>query len=346
MVKFAKVIPVGSENENPLTMQFSLFYWTKPVDAGDMNRRWNHDERNQVCSTWIFLVIPHHTSDDSRFVYFKMKRSAQLKFSSFEDWRDTDPVFVSGSVSTICTSYACFCARLLWYWPDLNPVQAGQNITSGWNRHHDGAGYFHQYARRRSAVPTGLKRQKKVAQDFIDPALPIVLVWSFWGESFTQCPSDYRSFGFEKFIFRNPVRNAGWRYCNRWRIGHAVNRIRTSKAKSKVIILINWWRNNIEQIVPLQQVKLPKHLEYGSMLIGVELRDLHDIRCKVLLVFNTPIWKKIDEEVLKQIASETGGKYSSYQYEAIEWNLFRHRQTGKSKIDVLELDINQKNFIP
>jgi Ca-activated chloride channel family protein len=94
-------------------------------------------------------------------------------------------------------------------------------------------------------------------------------------------------------------------------LGNAVNRLKDSEAKSKVIILLTDGVNNAGEIDPLTAAGLAKQYGMRVYTIGVgregeSLLPVSDPR------FGTRVLKvetQIDEKVLMEIARQTGGSY-------------------------------------
>lgn len=94
-------------------------------------------------------------------------------------------------------------------------------------------------------------------------------------------------------------------------IASSCNRLRTSKTKSRVIILLTDGVNNAGTISPLVAAEAAKALKIKIYTIAVGTKGLSpypfkDIYGRIIYQ-NIPI--EIDEEVLKKIADITGGKY-------------------------------------
>ncbi len=132
----------------------------------------------------------------------------------------------------------------------------------------------------------------------------------FAGESFTQCPLtiDYS-------VLRNLLKEIhsgmledGTAIGNA--IANGVNRLKDSKAKSKVIILLTDGVNNRGEIDPITAAQIAEKFEIRIYTIGVGTKG------KAPYPFQTPFGKQyqmvpvdIDEGTLQQIADITGGKY-------------------------------------
>ena len=94
-------------------------------------------------------------------------------------------------------------------------------------------------------------------------------------------------------------------------LASSVNRLRSSKTKSRVVILLTDGVNNAGNISPIVAAEAAKALGVKVYTIGVGTKGLSPYPFKDIygrIVYqNIPI--QIDEEVLKKIASLTGGRY-------------------------------------
>ena len=190
--------------------------------------------------------------------------------------------------------------------------------------------------------PDRLEAAKEVAEDFIDsrPNDRIGLV-IFSGESFTQCPltSDHAVI---KNLFAGI--HTGM-VADGTAIGNglatAVARVKDSKAKSKVVILLTDGVNNQGSIAPLTAAEIAKQFNVRVYTIGVGTigKALSPIAMYPNGQFEYGyVDVNIDEKSLGEIADMTGGKY------------FRATDNDKLKdiykeIDRLEKTIfEEKNF--
>ena len=113
-------------------------------------------------------------------------------------------------------------------------------------------------------------------------------------------------------------------------LGSAVNRLKDSKAKSKVIILLTDGVNNTGFVDPKTATELAKGLGIKTYTIGIGTNGTapfpvaKDMSGK--LIFQDAK-VEIDEELLKYIAQETGGKY--------------FRATDNSKLKAIYAEINK-----
>jgi Ca-activated chloride channel family protein len=128
----------------------------------------------------------------------------------------------------------------------------------------------------------------------------------------------------------------------------AVNRIRNSKAKSKVIILLTDGVNNLGSIAPVTAGEIAKTFGIRVYTVGIGTQGVAPYPVKTpfgIQYQNMEV--QIDEDILKQIAQQTGGKYfratSSSKLKAIYSDI---DQLEKTKIDVTEFRHKSEEFYP
>jgi len=159
--------------------------------------------------------------------------------------------------------------------------------------------------------PNRLEAAKRVIDDFIkartSDRIGLVI---FSREAFTQCPLtiDYS-------VLRNLLREIksgmiedGTAIGNA--IANGVNRLKSSDAKSKIMILLTDGVNNSGEIDPLSAAQIAKTFGIRIYAIGVGTRG--EAPYPIQTPFGTryqmmPV--EIDENVMKEIASLTSGKY-------------------------------------
>lgn len=161
--------------------------------------------------------------------------------------------------------------------------------------------------------PNRLEAAKEVATQFIDARQgDRVGLVSFSGESFTQVPITT-----DHLIVKSQLQKIKYGFLAQGTaigmgIATAVNRLKNSDAKSKVIILMTDGVNNTGLIAP--QIAVETANQYGIKIytIGVGSKG------KALMpVAKNPdgsfqydyALTEIDEKLLKEVAQETGGKY-------------------------------------
>ncbi len=183
--------------------------------------------------------------------------------------------------------------------------------------------------------PNRIEAAKKVALDFIDsrPNDRIALV-IFSGESFTQCPLTT-----DHSVIKNLLRdiNSGM-LVDGTAIGEglatAVSRIKDSKAKSKVVILLTDGVNNAGSVDPITAGEIAKSFGIKVYTIGVGTNGYAPYPVKTpfgIQYQNMEV--QIDEDILRQIAKDTGGKY------------FRATDNSKLKEIYQEIDRMEKTVI-
>ncbi|HEY4798006.1 MAG TPA: VWA domain-containing protein [Bacteroidia bacterium] len=185
--------------------------------------------------------------------------------------------------------------------------------------------------------PNRIEAAKEVAMEFIDarPNDRIGLV-VFSGESFTQCPLTT-----DHAIIKNLMGDIHTgMIADGTAIGMglatAVSRIKDSKAKSKVIILLTDGINNMGAIAPQTAAEIAK--AYGVRVYTIGVGTVGKALAPVALYPNgqyvydyVPV--EIDEKMLGNIAETTGGKY--------------FRATGNDKLNSIykEIDKLEKTIV-
>lgn len=159
--------------------------------------------------------------------------------------------------------------------------------------------------------PNRLEAAKSVAIDFVNKRLTDRIgIVIFSGESFTQCPitTDHRVLISAIENIRNGLLEDGTAIGSG--LGTSVDRLRTSKTKSKVVILLTDGENNGGLIDPETAKEIAKSFQVKVYTIGVGTDGYAP------QPVNTPMGVvmqqgkvSIDEKLLKEIAAETGGKY-------------------------------------
>jgi Ca-activated chloride channel family protein len=196
--------------------------------------------------------------------------------------------------------------------------------------------------------PNRLEAAKDVAIRFIsgrpDDRIGLVV---FSGESFTQCPLTT-----DHAVLINLFREVkSGMIEDGTAIGDglatAINRLKDSKARSKVVILLTDGMNNAGEIAPLTAAEIAKTFGIRVYTIGVGTRGTapypvqtpYGIRYQQMRV-------QIDEEVLQKIAAMTGGKYfratNNRKLEEIYKEIDRME---KSKIDVKQFSKRQEEYM-
>ncbi len=280
---------------------------------------------------WLLVLIPLMI-----FFYFfyLMKKSSQIRYSGLSLFRGIKPTFRQRlfSLPFILKTIAFALAIVALARPQS--FSSGQNVTT------EGIDIMMALDISSSMLaedlkPNRIEAAKKVAEDFIDsrPNDRIGLV-VFGGESFTQCPltTDHSVLknlfaGIQSGILADGTAIGEG-------LATAVNRIKESKSRSKVIILLTDGVNNIGAIAPETAGEIAKTFGIRVYSIGVGTRGMAPYPFKTpfgIQYQNMEV--QIDEDVLQNIASETDGKY------------FRATNTSKLKQIYDEIDRMEKTKI-
>ena len=197
--------------------------------------------------------------------------------------------------------------------------------------------------------PNRLEAAKEVAQKFIDgrqnDRIGLVI---FSGEAFTQCPltTDHKVL---KDLFK-PIKSGMIE--DGTAIGDglatAINRIKDSKAISRVIILLTDGVQNRGSIDPISAAEIAKSFGIRIYTIGVGSKGTAPMPVQTAFgtqVVNVPV--EIDEDILKKVANATDGKYfratSNKNLEKVYKEI---DQLEKSKIDVDVFQNKYEEFLP
>jgi Ca-activated chloride channel family protein len=160
----------------------------------------------------------------------------------------------------------------------------------------------------------------------------------FAAESFTQCPL---TLDYNVLLELLDSVEIGMIDEQRTAIGMAIataaNRLRESEAESKVVILLTDGRNNAGEIDPVTAARAAQALGIKIYTIGAGTPEGGPIPVQ------DPVWgtryvqaeTDIDEEMLQEIASLTGGQYFRAETEGMLASIYRRiGEMEKSKIEV------------
>ena len=162
-------------------------------------------------------------------------------------------------------------------------------------------------------IPDRLSVAKEVASEFIsDRTGDRIGIVVFAGESFTQSPLTTDQSSLQTMLGRitSGVIEDGTAIGNG--LATSINRLRESDSKSKVVILLTDGVNNRGEISPLTAAKIAKDMGIKVYTIGIGKRGtapypVFDERGREVDVVNMKV--EIDEKMLRNIASQTGGEY-------------------------------------
>lgn len=194
--------------------------------------------------------------------------------------------------------------------------------------------------------PNRLEASKKVASEFIAgrPNDNIGLT-IFAGEAFTQCPmtTDHAALfnifnSIDTDIAQNGIIQDGTAVG--MGIANAVSRLKESKAKSKVIILITDGTNNSGDISPLMAADIAKSLGIRVYTIGVGTNGTAPYPMNVagrIQYVNVPV--EIDTKTLSEIAAHTDGAF----YRATDNESLNKVYQDIDKLEKTKLNIKEYN---
>ncbi|MGB5989760.1 MAG: VWA domain-containing protein [Marinifilaceae bacterium] len=177
--------------------------------------------------------------------------------------------------------------------------------------------------------PNRLEAAKDVASDFVlgreNDRIGLVV---FAGESFTQCPltTDHAVLvNLFKDIKAGMVEDGTAIGLG---LANSINRLKDSKAKSKVVILLTDGVNNRGEIAPETAAELANTFGIRVYTVGVGTKGNAPYPVQTafgIQMQSMPV--EIDEVILNKIADETGGKY--------------FRATSKNKLEDIYTEINK-----
>ena len=197
--------------------------------------------------------------------------------------------------------------------------------------------------------PDRLEASKAIAAEFIaDREGDRISVVAFAGEAFTQCPltSDRGAVQTSLSRLRSGVIDDGTAIGNG--LATAINRLRESSAKSKVVVLVTDGVNNSGQISPRMAADIARDLEVKVYTIGVGRRGqapmpAMDPYGNFMMVMADV---EIDEDVLREIAKVTGGKYFRAENSDALTKIYEEiDQMEKSKVQVTDYISYEELFL-
>ena len=294
---------------------------------------------------WLFLIIPVMIVV---YFLFNRKRQTTLTFSSFDNFSGYKKTLRQQLKHLPFVLLVLSCVLIIVALARPQSSSGGQNITS------EGIDIVLALDISPSMLAEDLKPNridaaKKVANEFIEgrPNDRIGLV-VFSGESFTQCPitSDHT-------VLKNLLQGVqSGMLSDGTAIGEglatAVNRIKASKAKSKVIILLTDGMNNVGEISPQTAGDIAKAFNIRVYTVGAGTQGVAPYPFKTpfgIQYQNMPV--DIDEPTLKAISAETGGKYFRATRTSELKNIYAEiDKLEKTKIEVTEFHHKSEEFYP
>ena len=196
-------------------------------------------------------------------------------------------------------------------------------------------------------APSRMIAAKKAASEFVSGrSSDNIGLTLFAGESFTQCPltTDYAT------VLRN-IDKSGYEYADAGTlkdgtaigmgIANAVSRLKDSKAKSKVIILLTDGSNNCGEITPEDAADYAA--KFGIKIYTIGFRTNVEIaKTPFGLIDNSDF----DEKTLRTIASTTGGEYYASSSMESLLNIYREiDQLERTKLQIKHFGTEEEKFM-
>ncbi len=197
--------------------------------------------------------------------------------------------------------------------------------------------------------PNRIEAAKRVAADFIkERPTDLIGMVIFSGESFTQCPitSDHAVLLNLMDEIKSGVLEDGTAIGEG--LATAIARIKDSKAKSKVIILLTDGVNNKGQVSPVTAGEIAKTFGIRVYTIGVGKNGTAPYPFQTpfgIQYQNVPV--EIDEGIMQEISSATDGKY----FRATNNNKLKEiygeiDKMEKTKVEVTEFRRYTEEYLP
>lgn len=205
----------------------------------------------------------------------------------------------------------------------------------------------------RDILPSRMEVAKAVAEEFVRtrPVDRIGLV-IFSGESFTQCPvttdrntliTQIQHLESRRYLKDGTVIGEG--------LATAVDRLSDSKGKSKVVILLTDGKEDPPEtrlIDPLTALEIAKSkgVKVYSIGMGAEPTTIVENTGNASVKKN-PLVDFLDEELLRKMADETGGKFfRAKDKEALQDVYSQIDKLEKSKVEVQSYKRYEERFMP
>ncbi len=202
----------------------------------------------------------------------------------------------------------------------------------------------------RDFKPDRISAAKEVAGEFISDRVGDRLgLVVFAGEAYTQSPLTTDQGTLQTLLarIRSGLIEDGTAIGNG--LATAINRLRESDAKSKVVILLTDGVNNRGEIAPLTAAQIAKAQGIRVYTIGVGTEGMAPYPAVDMFGNMSFVQQKveIDEEVLEQIAGSTGGRYfRATDKQALKAVYDEINRLEKSKIEVFQHVTYHELFLP
>ncbi len=202
----------------------------------------------------------------------------------------------------------------------------------------------------RDFEPNRITAAKEVAASFIGDRIGdrIGLI-VFAGEAFTQSPLTTDKATLQTLLsrIRSGVIEDGTAIGNG--LATALNRLRESESKSKVIILLTDGVNNRGEIAPITAATIAKEMGVKVYTIGVGTMGRApyprvDMYGNIVDYVSMPV--EIDEDTLTEIAQSTGGEYfRATNMEKLEQIYEQINQLERSEVEVTDYTTYHEKFL-
>ena len=201
----------------------------------------------------------------------------------------------------------------------------------------------------RDFKPDRITAAKEVAGSFIaDRFGDRIGLVAFAGEAFTQSPLTTDQGTLQTMLgrIRSGVIEDGTAIGNG--LATAINRLRESDSKSKVIILLTDGVNNRGEMAPLMAADIAADMGIKVYTIGVGTRGKAPY--PVVDMFGNmsfqPMDVEIDEQTLESIAERTGGKYfRATDKEKLQAIYDEINTLEKSKVEITDFTVYHEEFL-
>ena len=190
----------------------------------------------------------------------------------------------------------------------------------------------------RDFEPDRITASKHLASEFASMRVgDRISVVAFAGEAFTQCPltSDKASIGTMLSRLRSGVVDDGTAIGNG--LATAINRLRESGSKSKVVVLLTDGVNNRGQISPIMAAEIARDMGIKVYTIGVGTKGQAPMPAVDMFGNQSYVMAdvEIDEQLLRSIAKTTGGEYfRAVDNEALKQIYARIDEMEKSEVQI------------
>lgn len=196
-------------------------------------------------------------------------------------------------------------------------------------------------------TPDRIGAAKRISKSFVEKRESDRIAFViFSGESVSQCPLTLDKDALKRSIDYANVGSMEDGTAIGMGIASAINRLKESAAKSKVVILLTDGVNNTGAISPKQAVEIAKTLGVKVYAIGVGSIGFAPYPVQTEFgIIEKEIKVEIDEELLKEIADSTGGKYFRATSDNSLAEIFDEiNKLEKTKIEFTEYTLKKELF--